>query len=616
MTNKLIVTALLGLMLVLGLASMGGDSGIVDEVAHIPAGYSYLKFGDYRLNPEHPPLLKDLAALPLLLMDLKFPSDQPAWTTDANGQWETGWHFIYHLGNDADQILFWSRLPILLLAVFFGYVLYRFCRRYFGEGVTLLTLFFFALSPNLLAHSRFVTTDLGIAAFMFFAFYGLFLYFEKPNWKNLWLLTILFALVLLTKFSAIILYPFFGLLAVIAVATWKKPATWQRRFKLYIGGLLFVFVVSMLLVWIVYIPHTWNMPLDVQDRLITASLPWGFGKKLAAVFVQINDLPFMKSIVQYLLGTAMVLNRVQGGNTTYLLGEVTNQSFTAYFPVTYVLKTPVPILFLAAVTLLLGLWRYFKNAPFRLWRKFKAYAQNNFIELSFILFIIFYGYISITGNLNLGIRHLFPIIPMIFLLVAKEAVDLIKEAKSSGTKLAYQLALVLLLTWYALSNFLIYPSYAAYLNEVAGGPGEADRYFTDSNVDWGQDLKRLKRFVDENNIQKIAVDYFGGGEPKYYFCERIPPAYDCAASPYVEWHAENGRWSGEWIAVSETFLMNDLWWAAQRGDEGYAWLRAQEPVAKIGYSIYVYNLSLTPSPLPVRQGRGGGGEGEGGVRGN
>ncbi|KKW28347.1 MAG: Glycosyl transferase family 39, partial [Parcubacteria group bacterium GW2011_GWA2_52_8] len=101
-----LVVLMLGLMLALGITSMAGDSGIVDEVAHIPAGYSYLRYGDFRLNPEHPPLLKDLAAFPLLFLDLKFPDNIPAWTTEPNGQWETGWHFIYHVGNDADLILF------------------------------------------------------------------------------------------------------------------------------------------------------------------------------------------------------------------------------------------------------------------------------------------------------------------------------------------------------------------------------------------------------------------------------------------------------------------------------------------------------------------------------
>lgn len=596
-----VVIILLGLMLVLGLSSMAMDSGIVDEVAHIPAGYSYLKFGDYRLNPEHPPLIKDLAAGPLLLLNLKFPLTIPAWTTEANGQWEVGWNFIYHIGNDAEKILFFSRLPILLLALLFGYVLYRFCKKRYGVLVALLTLFFFTLSPNLLAHSRLVTTDLGIAVFIFFAFATFFKFLDKPNWKTLWLATVFFALMQLAKFSAIIIYPFFGLLTLIAIVAWTKPDNWLLRLKVYGGGLLFIFIVSFAMIWVFYIPHTWNMPLDVQDRLITTSLQYGLGEKLAGILTKLNDFPGMKSIVQYLLGAVMVVNRVQGGNTTYFLGQVTNQSFLWYFPLSYLIKEPVPLLFLVFLTLFSGIYRYFKKIPLQIWSKFKAYAQKNFVELSFLLFVVFYSYISIKGNLNLGLRHLFPIVPIILMLVAKETVDWIKEAKTETFRLAYSGILFLLLTWYVFANFLIFPSYIAYFNEIIGGPVYAYKYVTDSNVDWGQDLKRLAVYIKTHpEMGKVAVDYFGGGDPKYYFCNRKfdsqgnlianSSGYDCANSSLLEWHAENGRPPTKYIAVSETFLMNDIYWATLRKDEGYSWLRASQPIAKIGYSIYLYKI--------------------------
>lgn len=596
-----IVVILLGLMLALGVASMAQDSGIVDEVAHIPAGYSYLRYGDFRLNPEHPPLLKDLAAIPLLFMDLRFPLDIPAWTTEANGQWESGWNFIYHIGNNADQILFWSRLPILLLAIVFGYFVFRFFKNHYGINTGLLALFFFTLSPNLLAHSRFVTTDLGIAAFMFFAFYGLFNFIKKPTWKHLWIATILFTLMQLAKFSAVIMYPFFGLLILIAILAGNKPVKWRERLKIYGGGLVFIFVVSFIFVWLVYIPHTWNMPLSVQDNLITDSLKYGLGKQVAGVLTQINDLPGMKSLVQYILGVAMVFNRVQGGNTTYFLGQVNNQSFAWYFPVSWLIKTPISLIILSLITLLSGIYRYFKKTPLRVWTKFRLYARNNFVQLSLILFVAFYSYISVTGNLNLGIRHLFPIIPIIMGLVAKETLDWIREARTSSIRAGYTWILGLLLMWYALANFTIFPNYVAYFNEIINGPGNAYRYVTDSNVDWGQDLIRLKHFVEDRpEIRKIAIDYFGGGDPRYYFCNRKTDSsgalitnssgYECGKSQFIEWHAENGKPPTDYIAVSETFLMNDLWWAPLRNDEGYAWLRAQKPIAKVGYSIYVYKI--------------------------
>src|SRR4030042_2820149 len=112
-----IVAGILTIMLAVSIGTSLGDAAIMDEVAHIPAGYTYVKFGDYRLNPEHPPLLKDLAGIPLQLLDVNFPTNETYWTTEPNGQWNAGWRFIYLPGNDTEKILFWSRFPIILIAL-------------------------------------------------------------------------------------------------------------------------------------------------------------------------------------------------------------------------------------------------------------------------------------------------------------------------------------------------------------------------------------------------------------------------------------------------------------------------------------------------------------------
>ena len=594
-----IVAGLLALMFGLGVTSMAGDSGIVDEVAHIPAGYSYLKYGDYRLNPEHPPLIKDLAAVPLLFMRLKFPITEPAWTTDANGQWESGWNFIYHIGNNADQILFYARLPILLLAIAFGAIIYWFTRRRFGVPAALLALFFYALSPNILAHARLVTTDLGIATFTFVSFYTFLNWMEKPDRRHMILAITGLTLAEIAKFSAALIIPFFIIIVIIAVITWQKPGTWQQRAKLYLGGLFLIFIASFALIWLFYAPHTRNLPLAKQDQLIEASL--APDSPVRKVLLKINHLPLMEPLAQYGLGIGMVFNRVSSGNTTYFLGQVTNQSFAWYFPVTYLIKTPLAFQLLTLIVLINACYLYFRKTPTKPWAKFKTYSQNHFTELTFLGFIIFYAYFSIRSNLNLGIRHLFPIIPLITVLVAVATIRWIEALGSGGLRRAAQIFLGLMVIWYALANFWIYPSYLAYFNELIGGPANANKYVSDSSVDWGQDLKRLVSYVhDHPEINHIAVDYFGGGDPKYYFCNRkynpddslvaTAAGYDCSHSPYVEWHAQNGPYPGQYIAVSETFLENDIYYQTQRPNANYKYLRDKTPITKIGYSIYVYKL--------------------------
>ena len=197
--------AILAAMFMLMYFSALDDSAIMDELAHIPAGYSYLTQKDYRLNPEHPPLIKDLAALPLLLQKVNFPLGTKAWQEDINGQWTQGAVFLYEAGNDADKILFWMRLPMMLLAFFFGWLIFRWTKKNFGPSVAVLSLAFYAFSPTILAHSRFVTTDLA-AAFAFFIGIVSFLKFlEVPAWKNVFIAGALFGVAHLLKFSLFLL---------------------------------------------------------------------------------------------------------------------------------------------------------------------------------------------------------------------------------------------------------------------------------------------------------------------------------------------------------------------------------------------------------------------------
>src|SRR3990167_3328034 len=128
MINRLAVPlAFILLTLMAGMAffSMKQDSLTFDELAHIPAGYSYLTQQDFRLNPEHPPLAKDIAALPLLFLDLNFPLDNENWTQNTEAppwwaQFNLGNAFLYHSGNDPASLIFWSRLPMILLLLILG----------------------------------------------------------------------------------------------------------------------------------------------------------------------------------------------------------------------------------------------------------------------------------------------------------------------------------------------------------------------------------------------------------------------------------------------------------------------------------------------------------------
>lgn len=297
----------------------------------------------------------------------------------------------------------------------------------------------------------------------------------------------------------------------------------------------------------------------------------------------------------------MVMGRVAGGNVTYFNGEVASGSFHLYFPELFALKTQIPLMIIMLLVAGWLVWRY-AEAKRTSWRWAARHIRGHILEYLLGLFALFFFGVSVAGNLNLGIRHILPVYVPLFVLTAIGAVKWWRSLPGKWRWTQPLRALVLmLLVWYGGATVVAYPNYISYFNELIGGPGNSYKYFSDSSVDWGQDLKRLKTYVNEHpEIRKIAIDYFGGGSAEYYFCPRVYDAagqlvassegYDCTGSVYEPWHAQNGHYPGQYIAVSETFLENDRYYAAYYNQPGYDYLRAMEPIAKVGNSIFVFKL--------------------------
>jgi len=222
-TTNLIAIALLVVMFFTAVFSIKDDSATMDELAHIPAGYSYLSQRDFRLNPEHPPLVKDLAAIPLLGLNLNFPKNHPSWTEGVNQQWWLGNEFLYHSENNADQIIFLARLPMILLLIFLGWFLFFWAKQLGGNKVGLMVLTLFSFSPTFLAHGRVVTTDVGATLGIVLATYFWLKFLKEPTKKNIFLAGITLGLALVLKFSTILLVPFLGIITIIYALISLRP---------------------------------------------------------------------------------------------------------------------------------------------------------------------------------------------------------------------------------------------------------------------------------------------------------------------------------------------------------------------------------------------------------
>ena len=587
----------------------------MDELAHIPAGYSYLTQKDYRLNPEHPPLAKDLAALPLLFLNLNFPTGAKAWSEDINGQWDMGRIFLYESGNNPDEILFWSRLPMMLLALFFGWLIFSLSRKIYGDKVGLLTLLFYSFSPTFIAHSRYVTTDLAAAFGFFIGISALVYYLESQNFRRLLICGAVLGTAFLLKFSLALLGPLYiiiGLLwAFLSQLDYLRSASGNlARFKRVfaeglkiLSRLIVIFVIAGLVIAIVYQYHVWNYPVmrQVSD---SEFLLGSFGFRPAVdLTLFMASRPVLRPVAEYMLGLLMVVQRAGGGNTTYFLGEIYNMGWWYYFPVAYLLKEPLAFLLLIVISVFVAMRSVLQSQEKSLGTALEWMRDNFFLTSSFI-FIAVYWLQSIKSPLNIGVRHVLPTFPFIYLLVSREITRWLRsyslhEPRSLWEKilaiyeryiksLPRYFTVSILVLWLVLSVALAFPHYLSYYNELAGGSAQGYRYITDSNYDWGQDLKRLRDFVEKNKIEKIAVDYFGGGSLPYYLGDKL-----------VYWQSSKGRptvqnGDPEWFAVSATFLQSaravPIKGFTKNPEDSYLWLEGLAPYARAGRSIFIYKF--------------------------
>jgi hypothetical protein len=246
----------------------------------------------------------------------------------------------------------------------------------------------------------------------------------------------------------------------------------------------------------------------------------------------------------------------------FLGGQYGIEGWWYYFPVAFLIKTPVALLLMLMGGLILCAKR---------WRLFLR-------DEAFLLVpIAFYLGSAMTARLNIGLRHILPIYPFVLLLAALCISELLRGRQKSG----YTLLIGLSLFW--LFEFArVCPHYLAFFNQFAGGPRNGYKYLADSNLDWGQDLKPLKKWMDEQNVQHINLAYFGTAEPIYYGiqCTYLP------GSPFFAENLVRAPQLPGYVAVSATVL--DGVYLNEAGRAFYKPLRERPPRAVIGYSIFVY----------------------------
>ena len=515
------------------LSSALQKSPTVDEDNHLTRGLAFLRTGDPRLRLEHPPLVNSLAALPILLDPLaQVPADLGAWQA---GDWyEVADTVVWGRGAAADAVINTSRVPIMLLALLLGAIVFRWADEMYGVDAALLALTLYAFDPNILAHARLNTNDLGVTLFVFLTGYAAWRWLRRPPRLRSTLLTgCLIGLALGSKYLALILVLFFGLLMLIDRPT--DSGGWRDRCRRF-GWLALMGVAATLTLWALYGLH-WDSPWP------GGTTRWPLGL--------------------YLRGAVDAAGRAGTGQASFLLGQSSN-GFWYYFPVAFLVKTPIPTLLLLVGAAVLTLRE----------RSFPREAVLLFPCLGYLLVLM-------LSSFNLGYRHLLPMLPFLFTFAGKMAAKL-----KAGPLLLRSLGW-LLPAWLIAASFVIWPHYLAYFNEAVGGPSNGHKIVVDSNIDWGQDLLGLEQYLNQEGITRLRLSYFGPDRPGYLGIDveplpGLPPTSDLWRDPpFNPENPEPGIY-----AISVTNLQ-ELFFIEKRV---YPWFRAREPDAVIGYSIHVYRV--------------------------
>jgi 4-amino-4-deoxy-L-arabinose transferase-like glycosyltransferase len=451
----------------------------------------------------------------------------PSWEAEIFGQ-----QFLYDGMNNPERLLLAGRLMQMILTLLTGLVIFLWAKQLAGTGAGFLGTALWVFNPIALAYGRVIQTDAGIALMFLLALWAFTCFLHEPSARTAAVGGLALGGALCTKLSAVLLGPIFLILSVVFLWTGANRAKWLRQ-------LLRPLPVYALSTWavilLVYAPHWTPAPPFPPEQAAKLGVPSWF-QFLRPVLIPAD---FFKALA------ILKAQSVGYHHAGYLWGEWSMTGWWYYFPVAIVLKTPIPLLLLmtGGLVCLLRQWRHVKFDEMVPW----------------IAAAVYLGF-AMTSSMNLGIRHLLPMFP---LLTIGAATQLWPRGR------ALRLGAILLCGWLAVVAVRAHPFYIQYFNEFAGGPANGYKYLVDSNLDWGQDVKRLKRYVEEHAIEHFYLHSFG-----------IPSAFVYYGIPHTYVTAQQAKdIEAGALVVSASRLMRPEW----------DWLREKyKPIAQVAYTFFVY----------------------------
>ncbi len=545
--------------------AMSGTSPVYDEDLLLTAGYTYWKFQDGTINHNQPPLVKVLAAVPLLVLNPQISSPP---TSDRQNDFDPFVQDFFRRNSARlDLILFLGRLPMAVLAAMLGVAIYAWAREAFGSGVALFALVLYAFEPNFLGHAGLVFPDAPLAALSLGFVFALWRWCQRPGRPQMLIAGVLLGLALLTKTPAIALIP----LAIVLTGLHVKQDPRRNATVLrYARGLLGIHLAAGMLFLAVYgaffgaeyIARP-GEPSRALDALLTITRrsPQEVRQPVeAAVRYLAEHVPVVG--LDFLRGVHADSTRMAGlGMPSFLFGHYSDHGWSYFHFAVFGLKTTTPMLILIGLRLLLV-------------RRLPWHQVEVFLAIPAFAVMI----LSAASPLAGGVRYILPAYPFLILLLAR-----LWTARVNARGLWVGL-LIVLLSWHALSALRTYPHYLAFFNELTGGPSRGYEYLVGANLDFGQESKRLAAYLHSRGMPPVYLSLHTTMDPTLYGIRYLPLPPD-------------GRCRTGVVAISATHLQG----VPFENRMAFAWLKRLQPSAVIGHAVFVYDVERCPEARAWRE---------------
>lgn len=508
------------------------DIGVTaDEPVHIVAGLYYWETADYRFQPENGNLPQRLAALPWVIAGVEPPAiEGSAW--QRADVWTLGHQMLEAAGPRRNTLLALGRGINALLGVTLVFAVYRWSVALWGKNGGLLSLTLAAFCPNHLAHAGLATSDTAGALFLILATLAAWRLCLRITPARIIAAGMTAGALALAKFSVALLPLVIAVIALFRAAgpadlPWRLPGCGAGRLRglpVRMAGLVVAFscagLVAGACIWAAYgfrydaAPRGGSFIKDWDTVLITTPHDVGLpqiGEPVENAAVRIKPGPVQHAVgfarehrllpEAWLYGLAFVAYHSHS-RLAYLNGDYGTTGDWRYFPSAWIWKTPLGGLALLALALI-GIAG--GNRGGRTIRRLAPLAA---------LALVYAGF-SMSGGLNIGLRHLLPLIACSWIVAgAACALPGIATRRFFGIS---QVLVALLLIAHMGAVCVNRPDHLAFFNRLAGGEAERNRLLVDSNLDWGQGLPALAEWLRHHQKDRATyLSYFGSDDPRFY----------------------------------------------------------------------------------------------------